>query len=394
MPKVATSLTTLSIKNLKPKDKPYFISDGFNLLLKVSKNGTKTFIFNYKSPKTNKQRRYTIGNFPKITLAEARNTRIKLQKDIDSGIDILEQTYFKDFEAIYQEYIKTRTDISQKHLQRIKSFFERFLLPNFAKSDIKKITRKDILRVLSPLISTPDSLKKAMASLNQFYKYALLYEYTEHNIISDIDKKALIGKVEVKHYAFLKNDDDIRNLLRNIKEYNGDDRIKVCALLQLYTAVRGANARFAEWSEFDFDKNIWHISADKMKMAKAHEVHLTNSVKHMLLSYKQRHIFNSKYLFPSLKTTLRPISDNTVRTMLRNLGYSKEDITPHGFRATFSTICHENIDLHGCNSDIVELCLAHIEQNKVKDAYNHAKNLKQRAKLMQWWSDYLDSLSS
>ena len=96
--------------------------------------------------------------------------------------------------------------------------------------------------------------------------------------------------------------------------------------------------------------------------------------------------------YPSIKSNVAPLSDNTIRIMLKNLGFNKDMITPHGFRATFSTVANENIDKHGCNSDVIELCLAHVEGNKVKDAYNHAKNLKARAKLMQWWSDYLDSL--
>ncbi|OPA78808.1 integrase [Campylobacter pinnipediorum subsp. pinnipediorum] len=394
MPKIANSLTAIAIKNLKPKDKPYFVSDGFNMLLKVSVNGNKSFILTYKSPKTNKQRRYTIGTYPTMSLSEAREKRIELQKQIANGIDILEQENYKDFQTIYQEYIKTRTEITPKHLQRISSIFNRFILPKFANANIKNITRKEIVDALILLQDKQATLKKSLNALNHFYKYALLHEYTNHNIITDIDKKTLIGKMEVRHYVFLKDDQDISKLLRNIREYSGDDRIKVCALLQLYTAVRGANARFAEWSEFDFDKSLWSISAQKMKAGKAHEVHLTNSIKNILLDYRQKYSFNSKYLFPSLRTTLKPISDNTVRTMLRNLGYSNEQITPHGFRATFSTICHENIDIHKHSSDVIELCLAHIETNKVKDAYNHAKNLKQRASLLKWWSDYLDNLYS
>ena len=161
----------------------------------------------------------------------------------------------------------------------------------------------------------------------------------------------------------------------------------------LYTAVRGENARFATWDEIDFKNSLWSIPASKMKNGKAHEVFLSASVKKLLSDYRASSPLKSDLVFPSVKSNIRPISDNTVRSMLRNLGFSNEMITPHGFRATFSTIAHERQDEHGQSSDVIELCLAHVEKNKVKDAYNHAKNLKQRAALMQWWSDFLDGLS-
>ncbi|WP_226996901.1 tyrosine-type recombinase/integrase [Campylobacter pinnipediorum] len=189
MPKIATSLTAISIKNLKPKDKPYFVSDGFNMLVKVAPNGNKTFVFIYKSPKTNKRRRHTIGTYPTMSLSEAREKRTELQKLVNNGIDILQEQNYKDFQAIYQEYIKTRSDVTPKHLQRIKSIFDRFILPKFANADIKIITRKDIINALSPIQDKQETLKKSLIALNHFYKYALLYEDIDHNIITDIDKK-------------------------------------------------------------------------------------------------------------------------------------------------------------------------------------------------------------
>ncbi|WP_258034061.1 tyrosine-type recombinase/integrase [Campylobacter concisus] len=219
-----------------------------------------------------------------------------------------------------------------------------------------------------------------------------MHEYVEHNIISDIDKSALIGKKDVKHFAYLKNDDEIRAVLVAIREYFGDIRVKTCAIFQLYTAARGQNARNAKWSQIDFENCLWHIPASEMKTARAHEVFLSKSVINLLKTYRERLPLKSELIFPSVKSNIRPISDNTIRSMLRNLGFSNDMVTPHGFRATFSTIANENIDKHGCNSDVIELCLAHVENNKVKDAYNHAKNLKARAKLMQWWSNYLDNL--
>lgn len=396
MPKLSSRQTNTSIKNLKPKEKVYFVSDGDNLLIEIRPTGAKTFMFEYKSPKTSKRRRISIGQYPNISLSEARSKKDDLKNQISNGIDVLDaKTLSQNFRSIYDEWINLKqTSISKSREKWIKSKFENVILPKFGMMDIKDITKKDILSIIHPYIMQKyiETADKILTILNIFWKYATMNEYTNHNIIADIDKKALFGKREEKHYPFLKNDHEISMLLKNIKEYFGDERIKICALLQLYTAVRGGNARFAEVDEFDFKSGLWKISGKKMKTGIPHEVFLSEKVKYFLKNYMEKYNIKDGYLFPSLKSKSQPISENTVRVMLRNIGYSKEMLTPHGFRATFSTIGHEKRDEHGCSSDIIELCLAHVEQNKIKDAYNHAKNLKARAKLMQWWSDYLDSL--
>lgn len=398
MPKITAPLTNTQIKNTKAKDKIYFISDGDGLLLEVKPNGKKTFVYEFTSPVTKKRRRMTLGEFGVLSLQEAREKRNEVKKINFSGIDALDALKRPDltFENIFKEWIKTKKNkITQKRIFWIERRFEILFLPKLAKIDIKQISRKDIINALNPLIIDDklESAKKLLSVLNIFWKYAVLHEYAEHNIIADIDKRTLLGNIKTKHFAFLKNDAQIKNLLLNIKEYSGDERVKTCALFQFYTAVRGANARFAKWDEIDFKNKVWQIPAQKTKTNRPHEVFLSKSIIELLSNYKDKCNFKSDFLFPSLRSNTRPISDNTVRAMLRNLGYSNDDITPHGFRATFSTICHERRDEHGQSSDIIELCLAHIEKNKIKDAYNHAKNLKQRTILMQWWSDYLDSLN-
>ena len=395
MPKLSAQLTITQVKNLKPKDKPYFVSDSDNLLLKIMPNGSKFFIYEFRNKLTNKRQRITIGKLGDISLAEAREKRNELKKQLLDGVDISKDENSTTLRAIYAEWIKTKNKINEKHLFWIKRRFELLLLPKLGDADIKEISRKDVINTLAPLLEDEkqETAKKVLGMLNGFYKFALLHEYVEHNIIADIDKQTLIGKRDVKHYAHFTTEAELKNLIKAVKGYFGDERIKVCALFMLYTAVRGENARFATWDEIDFENSLWSIPASKMKNGKAHEVFLTDSVKKLLLDYRASSPLKSELVFPSVKSNIRSISDNTVRSMLRNLGFSNEMITPNGFRATFSTICHERQDEHGQNSDVIELCLAHVEKNKVKDAYNHAKNLKQRAALMQWWSDFLDKLS-
>ena len=392
MPKLSRQLTITQFKNLKAKEKPYFVSDSDNLLIKIMPNGTKFFIYEFRE--NSKRHRLTLGKYDEISLSEARDKRSELRLKLNQGESLTQTAEKTKFKAVFEAWYKTKGKLSEKQQFWIKRRFETLFLPKFGEMGIKEITRKDIIAALAPLLGDDkqETIRKTLGMLNGFYKFALLHEHVEHNIISDIDKSALIGKKDVKHFAYLKNDDEIRAVLMAIRDYFGDIRVKTCAIFQLYTAVRGQNARSAKWSQIDFENCLWHIPASEMKTARAHEVFLSKSVINLLKIYRERLPLKSELIFPSIKSNIRPISDNTIRSMLRNLGFNNDMVTPHGFRATFSTAANENIDKHGCSSDVIELCLAHVENNKVKDAYNHAKNLKARAKLMQWWSDYLDSL--
>lgn len=392
MPKLSRQLTITQFKNLKAKEKPYFVSDGDNLLIKIMPNGTKFFIYEFRE--NNKRHRLTLGKHDEMSLSDARDKRSELRSKLNQGESLVQTAEKTKFRAVFEAWYKTKGKLSEKQQFWIKRRFETLFLPKFGEINIKDISRKDIINALAPLLGDDkqETIRKTLGTLNSFYKFALLHEYVEHNIISDIDKSALIDKQEVKHFAYLKNDDEIRAVLMAIKDYFGDIRVKTCAIFQLYTAVRGQNARNAKWSQIDFENCVWHIPASEMKTAKPHEVFLSKSVITLLKTYRERLPLKSELIFPSVKSNVRPISGNTIRSMLRNLGFNNDMVTPHGFRATFSTIANENIDKHGCNSDVIELCLAHVESNKVKDAYNHAKNLKARARLMQWWSDYLDNL--
>lgn len=392
MPKLSRQLTITQFKNLKAKEKPYFVSDSDNLLIKIMPNGTKFFMYEFRE--NGKRHRLTLGKYDEMSLSDARDKRSELRSKLNQGESLTQTAEKTKFKAVFEAWYKTKSKLSEKQQFWIKRRFETLLLPKLGEVGIKEITRKDIIAALAPLLGDDkqETIRKTLGTLNSFYKFALLHEYVEHNIISDIDKSALIGKKDVKHFAYLKNDDEIRAVLMAIRDYFGDIRVKTCAIFQLYTAVRGQNARNAKWSQIDFQNCLWHIPASEMKTAKPHEVFLSKSVINLLKTYRERLPLKSELIFPSVKSNIRPISDNTIRSMLRNLGFNNDMVTPHGFRATFSTIANENIDKHGCNSDVIELCLAHVENNKVKDAYNHAKNLKARARLMQWWSDYLDSL--
>ena len=292
MPKLSAQLTITQVKNLKPKDKPYFVSDSDNLLLKIMPNGNKFFIYEFRNKLTNKRQRITIGKLGDISLAEAREKRNELKKQLLDGVDISKDESRTTLRAIYAEWIKTKSKINEKHLFWIKRRFEALLLPKLGDADIKEISRKDVINALAPLLEEEkqETAKRVLGALNGFYKFALLHEYVEHNIIADIDKTALIGKRQIRHFAYFKDEAEIKNLIKAIKGYFGDERINVCALFMLYTAVRGENARFATWDEIDFKNSLWRIPASKMKNGKAHEVFLSDSVKKLLSAAKRSYL--------------------------------------------------------------------------------------------------------
>ena len=166
-------------------------------------------------------------------------------------------------------------------------------------------------------------------------------------------------------------------------------------LFSIYTAARPGEIRHAEWSEIkcleiEAVKNIlvWDIPAEKMKMKRRHIVTLARQVKEVLEELRPL-TGHSRYLFPTPRDINRPMSENGVRVALRSLGFTKEQITPHGFRAMFSTIANE----HEFNRDVIERQLAHVPDNQIRGAYNHAEYMPQRVKLMQWWADWLDNLA-
>lgn len=181
----------------------------------------------------------------------------------------------------------------------------------------------------------------------------------------------------------------IGDLMRVIPGYEGN-LITRCALkLAPLVFVRPGELRHAEWSEIDLDLAQWKIPADKMKMRQVHIVPLSKQALAVLVEISGL-TGTGKFVFPSLRSGSRPMSNNTINAALRRMGYGKEELTGHGFRSMASTLLHEN----GWKTDVIERQLAHAEGNSVKAAYNHAQHLPERRKMMQWWADYLDDLKN
>ena len=412
MAKVPISLTDTKIKALKPRDKNYTLSDGQGLQLLVKPTGSKLWEFRYTSPTTLKRRKTSFGTYPTTSLKSAREKRNKLLKLIDDSIDPLEKkendtmaikeevvkkenTFYKVSQEWWQNYEK---EVSELYHVKLGKALENYIYPFIEKQPMDEIKRKDILEIIMDLKKRDllETAKRVFILLNQIFRYAVVMEKTPHNIIADLDLKIIVGRIERKNYATFTDDEDIKGLLLSIDEYSGDYTTKMALKMLPYVFVRSFNIRHCEWSEINFTDKTWVIPAQKMKVKEEFILPLPPQVIDILTEMK-KYSGSGEYVFPSFRAKDKPMSDNTLISAIRRMGYTKDEFVPHGFRAMFSTIAYEKAneeDGHNYTGEVIEALLAHKETNKVKGAYNRSKYIKPMKGLIEWYADYLDELKS
>jgi len=409
MGRTITPLNAKKVKEAKPKDKKYKLTDGRGLFLLIKPNGSKLWRLKYRF--NNKEKEYAIGVYPQISLAKARKERERLKELIANGIDPSEQKKqdkqkIKEIEAkkentfynISQKWLQNyKGQVSESYHRRIGNDFERYLYKTYNDVNIKnkpidEITRLDIVTILEALKDKglDETARRVKQKLNQIFMYAVTHEYTPHNIIADIDTKSILGKKKKKSYPAFTKEKDIKGLLLAIDEYQGNNYYTRMALKVLpYLFVRSFNIRHMEWKEINFKTKEWTIPANKMKMKKEFILPLPQQVITLLNELKENKL-SDKYVFPSPIYKDRPLSENTLTTALRRMGYTKDEIVPHGFRAMFKTITEE----HDKQDKVIKALLAHKIGNEVERAYNRAEYKKQKRELIQWYADYLDEVKN
>jgi len=409
-------LSDTQIKKAKPKEKGYKLFDGDGLFLFINITGGKLWRLKYTSPVSKKEKTYSIGKYPDITLATARIERGRLRQLIKNGIDpsqekqankkiqIVEETKRSDtFGKIAEDLLIHKTSISDDYRDMQRRRLERHIYPSLKNTPIVDISRSDIIELIK-LIEENKTLEmssRVFSLCNEVFRYASANEKIPYNILQDIDKKSVFIQKEEKHFPVILDEKEIKVLLKALDNYDGDISTQYALRLLPHLAARPGNIRIAEWKEIDFEKSQWIIPGEKMKIrvkykgTDALQPHIIPlSIQAMkIIKELQAHTGDSLYLFPSVLSRNRAMSDNTLSTAMKRLGYQGK-MNPHSFRAMFSTILHSKIEEHGFHSDIIERQLAHKESNKVKAAYNHAEYLTQRKEMMQWWSNYLDTIKS
>ena len=388
-------LTDTAIRNAKPKEKPYKLTDGRGLYLLVNKSG-RYFRWDYRFG--SKRKTLALGVYPDIKLKEVREKHEDLRRLLSMDIDPMEhkkQVKAKihaettnSFEAVAREWFSKNQPVwTEKHAQTIISRLENNIFPWLGTTATSSITAPMLLESLRRVedrgaVETAHRVKQICG---QVFRYAIATGRGDRDPSADL--KGALPPTKPKHMATITSPDKVGELMRAIDGYQGN-LITRCALqMAPLTFVRPGELRHAEWEEINIDEAVWKIPAEKMKMRSVHIVPLSKQAIAVLDEIKAL-TGNGKYIFPSLRSGSRPMSDNTILAALRRMGYAKEEMTGHGFRGMASTLLHEN----GWGSDIIERQLAHAEGNSVKAAYNHAQHLPERRKMMQWWADYLDTL--
>lgn len=391
------SLTDRTIANLKATGKQFRKADGGGLFINVSPSGGKLWRYSYRFD--GKQKTLSLGIYPAVTLKMARDARDAAKDLLAKGTDpgeakklekkaekAIVQNTFENVARAWHEDMKTQW--TEKNAAVILRRMQRDLFPHLGQKSITEIEAADVLDC-ARLVSSRGALDYAHRLLqycSMIFRWAIANRKAKYNVV--VDLKGALPPVKVKHHASIIEPEKIGELLRAIDNYDGRVFSVKCALrLAPLVFVRPGELRGAEWSEFNLEKAEWRIPGERMKMGEQHIVPLSRQSLEIILELK-KHTGHGKLLFPSLLDPNRPMSDGTVNTALRRMGYTKEELTGHGFRSMASTLLNEL----GWNRDAIERQLAHGERNTVRAAYNFAEFLPERRKMMQAWSDYLDSL--
>ena len=392
------ALTDTAVRTAKPTDKPYKLADEKGMYLLVNPNGSKWWRLKYRF--LGKEKLLSLGVYSDVSLKDARvkrdAARTLLANGVDPSLNRQVQLAAKversenSFETVAREWIaKTSPKWKISHGSNISRRLEKDVFPWIGGRAIAEITAPELLACLRRIESRGviETAHRAHQDCGQVFRYAIATGRAERDVAADL--KGALQQSKAKHHASITEPKAIGELLRAIEGFNGSP-VTHCALrLAPYVFVRPGELRHAEWKEIDFQTNEWRIPAAKMKMKAVHIVPLCKQAI-AILKEIQPLTGHVRYVFPGVRTSERPMSENTINAALRRLGYTNDEMTGHGFRSMASTLLNEN----GWNRDAIERQLAHGERNSVRAAYNYAEHLPDRRKMMQWWANYLDSLAS
>jgi integrase len=394
------ALTDVAIRNAKPGVKPYKLGDSLGMYLLVQPTGGKLWRLKYRVD--GREKKLGIGRYPEVSLADARKSRDEAREQIAVGKDPSREKQRNKtraklaadntFSGLSAEYCQKRRRDGSKAWAPATAVRSEYLLslltPALGSIPIAKIEPEDVLLALRK-IEGKGNLESARRTL-QLASAVFRYAVSTARLSSDPtrDLRGALTAPTVTHYAAITEAKSVGELLRAIDGYEGQGLSRLAMQLAPHVYVRPGELRHAEWKEIDLDAGLWVIPASKMKMGKAHHVPLSRQSVALL---REVHVASGPagYVFPSIRTGSRPMSENTINAALRRLGYSSNEMTAHGFRAMASTLLNESGKWH---PDAIERALSHRDTDKVRAAYDRGTHWKERVEMAQWWSDYLDQL--
>ena len=414
-------LTELTIKQAKPREKEYKLSDGGGLYLLVHPRGSRYWRFDFRF--VGKQKSSSFGVWPGMSLAVARKARDEARTKIKSGInpieekkeyrrnirekiekkekrrDIREKIEIKDqeekqifttFERVAMEwYRRQASQWTEKHSADVINSLSNYVFSDMGSRPISDITKQDVIATLRKIEADGkhETCYRVRQRIEAVFNYAEIEEHCTGNPAQGL--RSVFTKPQPKRHPSITPKEFPELLHKIAADDSAFPPTKLAMMFMIYTCVRTKELRFAKWNEINLDceEPLWIVPAEKMKMRKTHHVPLAPQTVKIIDEMRQ---FSGPdgYLFPQIRNPKKPISENDLLYYVYRLGYRQRH-TVHGYRSLVSTILNESRKWH---PDVIELQQAHQEQNKVRAAYNRAEHLDERRKMMLWWADHVDSL--
>ena len=389
-------LNDRQIKNAKPAEKPFKLNDGKGLYLYINTSGGKLWRFDFSH--NGKRKTLSIGKYPTISLVEARQAAENARRLLASGQDPSEAKQqekrerqaaaLNTFESIARRW---HTDNlhrwKENHAARVLRYFETDVFPAIGAMSIQEIRVSDIKAVIDGVMArgVNNTAEKIREWTGAIFDYAVMLEIVETNPAYSLRK--YIPSKQTDHRPALPRE-ELTEFFRRLILAEIEPQNRIALILNMLTFLRGTELRGGQWNEIDFDAAMWTVPAQRMKHEKTapkppHAVPLADWTLELLSELKEL-TGNTSFLFPSRTKTDGFISDATISRIIERMGY-KGRVTPHGFRSLASSVLNEQ----GFNPDAIERQLAHIENNKIRAAYNRADYLNERKEFMQWYSDFL-----
>jgi integrase len=388
----------VAFRSAKAREKPFKLSDGGGLFLLIQPNAAKLWRLAYRFD--GKQKLLALGQYPVISLADARVKRDAAKKLLADGVDpsierkterrTAQMSRRNTFKAVADELMeKFKSEGDAPATLKKKQWLLDFASVEFGKRPIADIEAPEILEALRKIEKRGrhETATRVRSTVGAVFRYAIATGRAKRD--PSVDLRGALITPTVTHRAAIVEPNAVGALLRAIDGFEGQSTTRYALQLAPLVFVRPGELRKAEWAEFNIDDAEWRIAAAKMKMRRPHRVPLAPQAIAILAELREI-TGGAKYLFPSVRSWHRPISENTLGAALRRLGYDKNEITLHGLRSTASTLLNESGKWH---ADAIERQLAHQEQDAVRRAYTHAAEYwQERIKMMKWWADYLDEL--
>ena len=390
-------LNDTRIRSAKPAERDYKLTDFDGLYLLVCKNGSKLWRFAYRFG--GKQKQIALGAYPEVTLADARDRREAARKLLASGKDpsverrlekIARAAGGSTFLEVAEEFLgkQRREGRSEATLRKNRWLLEPAFAA-FGDRAIAGVTAPELLHALRKfeLRGRYESARRLRTVAGMIFRYAIATGRATRDIALDL--RGALTTPKVNHRAAITNPKELGALLRAIEGYSGQRTTRLALQLSALLFVRPGELRLARWKEIDFEKAVWTVPAETMKMKRPHRVPLSRQA---IVIFRELHgvTVQGEYVFPAMNSFRRPMSNNTLNAALRRLGYAKDEISVSGFRATASTLLNE---MGRWNPDAIERQLAHMEENDVRRAYMHSAEFwSERVEMMQVWADHLDHL--